>query len=64
MKKGLILVLLTLAGCQTLERHPVATWVVVGIAAGSIAASTSHRSPNHDVHTGDPYCYGNPRMCE
>lgn len=33
------------SGCQTMERHPVATAVVVGLAAGSIAASTNHRTP-------------------
>jgi len=48
---------LTLAGCATLERHPIATAVIVGIAAGSIAASASHCSaPQHDVTTQPVNC--------
>lgn len=35
--------LLAVSGCATLERHPIATTVVVGIAAGAIAASDNHR---------------------
>lgn len=37
---------LALSGCATIEKHPVATWVAAGVIAGSIAASTNHRSPS------------------
>lgn len=51
---GLITVL---SGCATMERHPIATAVIVGIAAGSIAASTNHRAGRSpDVSVQEPDC--------
>ena len=44
---------MALAGCATMEKHPVATWVAAGVIAGSIAASTNHRTPNA---RGDDLC--------
>lgn len=45
MKRTLaLLALLTLNGCATMERHPIAVAVIVGLAAGSLAASDSHRT--------------------
>lgn len=39
------LVLCANSGCETLERHPVATAVVIGLVAGGIALSVNH--PRH-----------------
>lgn len=56
MIRALILCAL-LTGCATMERHPVATAVIVGIAAGSIAASTNHRAARSpDVSVQAPDC--------
>lgn len=55
--KALLVLTLALSGCETLERHPIATAVIVGIAAGSIAASTNHRAERSaDVSVGTPDC--------
>jgi hypothetical protein len=56
VKHGLILALLALTGCATLERHPIATAVIVGIAAGSIAASDSHRTEQPRAGITRPEC--------
>ncbi len=49
---------IALQGCATIERHPVATAVVAGIVAGSIAASKSERSalPGQDLCTPPLSC--------
>jgi hypothetical protein len=61
MKALLILVLLSLGGCATLERHPVASSFAVAFIGGSIAASTHHdnRTPVADpvAHSGIPACF-------
>lgn len=50
MKPALILALLAVSGCQTCREHrAICTAVAVGIAAGSLAASDSHRTQAHDV---------------
>ncbi len=56
MKHGLILALLALTGCQTMRAHPIATAVIVGLAAGSIAASDSHRTEQPRVGITRPDC--------
>lgn len=57
MKRTLSLIaLLALTGCQTMERHPIATAVIVGLAAGSIAASDSHRTEQSRVGVTRPDC--------
>lgn len=57
MKRILTLTaLLAFTGCATLERHPIATAVIVGLAAGSIAASDSHRTQAHDVNSQPVIC--------
>jgi hypothetical protein len=38
---------------EFVKRHPVATWVAAGVIAGSIAASTDHRTPHAP---GDDLC--------
>ena len=50
MKKLLALaalcaVLCANSGCATLERHPVATGVAIGLIVGSIALSSQHEMP-------------------
>jgi hypothetical protein len=42
IRLSILIALLTLGGCATMQRHPVATGVVVALVAGSIAASTNH----------------------
>lgn len=42
---GLVIVSMFLGGCATIERHPVATAVIVGVAASSIAISLN--GPEH-----------------
>ncbi len=53
------LILTAIAGCATLERHPVATWVAAGVIAGSIAASSSR----HTDTSADPLCRA-PLSCK
>lgn len=51
--------LAAVAGCSTLERHPIATAVVTGVVVGSLAASTNHRSPAPVGVTTQPvHCNG------
>lgn len=52
---------LTLSGCATLERHPIATAIVVGIVAGSIAASTSDRTTPAGMQPS--ICNTKPESC-
>lgn len=40
--KLILITLLALSGCATIQRHPVATGIVIAVVAGSIAASTQH----------------------
>lgn len=51
--------LLTVAGCATLERHPIASAVVAGVIVATVAAQ-SHRSPapGQDVTTQPVICAG------
>ncbi len=42
-----LLAILALPGCATIERHPYATAFVSAVVAGSIAASVQH---HHDQH--------------
>jgi hypothetical protein len=70
MKRALKTITLTivvmLSGCETCRNHPVACSVAVTLVAGSLVAEAKAKAdrPSHDVGIGDPYCYGNPRMCE
>lgn len=50
--------LAAVSGCSTLERHPIAAAVVTGVVVGSLAASTTHRSPapGVDVTTQPVHC--------
>lgn len=48
--------LLALTGCATCEKHDLACAVVVGVAAGCIAASSSHRTQAHDVSSQPVIC--------
>jgi hypothetical protein len=61
--KPLVLILsaMLLTSCATLERHPVATWVVAGIAAGTIAASDHSRRPA--ATDGQSICRNRPEGC-
>lgn len=63
MKQGLLLMLLALAGCQTLERHPIATAVVTGIVVGVIAA---HNGGHDPIRNGDypAICRTQPIACQ
>ncbi len=63
MKRFALLALVMLiAGCETIQQHPVATSVAVAFVAGSIVASTHHddqrgASPSMS-HIGNPVCNG------
>lgn len=52
--------LLAVAGCATLERHPIATAVIAGVVVGVVSANAGHRSPapGHDVTTQPVICTG------
>lgn len=54
---------LVLSGCATLERHPIATAVIVGVVAGSLAA---HDSGRRDGLNGEmpSLCRTNPQSCQ
>jgi len=56
--KSLLLMasLLALTGCATCERHPVACWAGAVIVAGSIAASTNHRTDGGHIPTPSVDC--------
>lgn len=58
MKHGLILALLALtSACVTCREHKaICTAVAVGLAAGSIAASDSHRTEQPRVGITQPNC--------
>lgn len=58
MKHGLILALLALTtGCATCREHrAICTTVAIGLAAGSIAASDSHRTEQPRVGITQPNC--------
>lgn len=58
MKNGLLLMLLALAGCQTIERHPYLTGIVATSIAISAARSLDGRRDGraHDVTTQPVSC--------
>jgi hypothetical protein len=45
-RKLLVMTILLLTGCQTMQRHPVATGVVVSVLATSVALSANHGHGN------------------
>jgi hypothetical protein len=54
---------MSLAGCETIQQHPVATSVAVAFVAGSIVASTHHDDQRGGAapsmaHIGNPVCTG------
>lgn len=53
---------LVLSGCATLERHPIATAVIAGVVAGSLAAHDGRR----DGFGGEmpAICRTNPEACK
>jgi hypothetical protein len=49
-----LLLLLTLTGCATCERHPVECAAVVGVLGTSLALTVNQPSHHHDANTVGP----------
>jgi uncharacterized protein YceK len=58
MKSLILVAIISLSGCATIQEHPYITGFGAALVAGSIMASTSHdnRTTPEMRHIGNPNC--------